>query len=345
MQTSECWYVSSDKILNRRFEMKLLDIIQEHESWRIIDSSKLTTFMTCPRKFFFRHILGWTPSAPSNDLVFGSSWHLAAEHLLRSGYTDKSLREAQMLFLYSYRQVFEEHTDELFYPKSPSNAVKALESYFARFSQSDRQNFSVLHTEVGGAALIGPDMPMYFKLDALLLDEQSGMYVCLDHKTSKYKFFNWTESWDAAPQMQFYAHVLRCLYGNKPQEMRIRGAFFYKSKPAEFAEAFPAIDEHKIEGDLNSLRSWYISLLTNLEDCITEDDTEEELMLSFPKNTLSCYNYNRPCPYLTVCSAWNNPLRNTDEEPPMSMHVEYWDPRKDDKIREAFDLTKGETGE
>jgi hypothetical protein len=29
----------------------------------------------------------------------------------------------------------------------------------------------------------------------------------------------------------------------------------------------------------------------------------------------------------------------------MSMHVEYWDPRKDDKIREAFDLTKGETGE
>jgi hypothetical protein len=322
--------------------MKLLDLIPEQESWRVIDSSKLTTYMSCPRKFFFRHILGWDSSAPSNDLVFGSSWHLAAEHLLRSGYSAKSLQESQLLFLYSYRQSFEEHTDELFYPKDPANAVKSLEGYFQRFAQSDSQNYTVLHTEVGGAALIGPSMPMYFKLDALLFDERRGVHICLDHKTSKYKMYNWSEVWDQAPQMQFYSHVLRCLYGSAPTEMRVRGSFFYKSKPAEFDETVVSPGDNKIESDLTSLRSWYIRLLNEIDDAIIEDDTEDETMLSFPKNTLSCYNYNRPCPYLNVCSAWSNPIRNADEEPPMSMEVRFWDPRKNDKIREAFDLTKGD---
>jgi len=325
--------------------MKLLDLIPEHESWRIVDSSKLTTFMTCPRKFFFRHVLGWTSEAPDNNLTFGSSWHYAAEHLLRSGYSEKSLKEAQLLFLFSYRRDFPEETDELFYPKDPTTAVKALEAYFVKFAESDTKNYSVLHTEVGGAALIGPDMPMYFKLDALLFDAYNGKYVCLDHKTSKYKFYNWRESWDASPQMQFYSHVLRCLFGDKPQEMRIRGSFFYKSKPAEFDEALPSVDPNKLEGDLASLRIWYINLLTSIEDCIEEENTEDETMATFPKNTLNCYNYNRPCPYLNVCSAWNNPIRHADEEPPMSMKVDFWDPRKNDKVREAFDLTKEQSSE
>lgn len=323
--------------------MKLLDLIPEQESWKVIDSSKLTTYMTCPRKFFFRHVLGWESSSPNNNLVFGSSWHYAAEHLLRSGYTEKSLTEAKMLFLYSYRQSFEEETDELFVPKDPSNAIKALEAYYLRFAESDLRNFSVLHTEVGGAALIGPDMPMYFKLDALLFDERRGLYVCLDHKTSKYKMYNWSDSWNQSPQMQFYSHVLRCLYGDKPQEMRVRGSFFYKSKPAEFDETILANDERKLEGDLGALRSWYITLINDLDDCVNEDDAESDLMMSFPKNTLSCYNYNQPCAYLNVCSAWNNPIRNADQDPPMSMEVIYWDPRKNDKVREAFDLTKDTT--
>lgn len=325
--------------------MKLLDLVPEQESWKIIDSSKLTTYMSCPRKFFFRHVLGWDSVAPSNDLVFGTSWHYSAEHLLRAGYSEKTLKEAKLLFLYSYRQNFEEETDELFVPKDPATAVKALESYFLKFAESDMQNFSVLHTEVGGAALIGPDMPMYFKLDALLFDERRGMYVCLDHKTSKYKMFNWAETWDQSPQMQFYSHVLRCLYGNKPQEMRIRGSFFYKSKPAEFDETTVSPGDTKLESDLASLRSWYIRLLNEIDDMINEEDSNDEVMLSFPKNTLNCFNYNRPCPYLNVCSAWSNPIRNANEEPPMSMEVRFWDPRNNDKIREAFDLTKGNLNE
>ena len=320
--------------------MKLLDLIPEQESWKVIDASKLTTFMTCPRKYFFRHILGWESSLPNNNLVFGSSWHYSAEHLLRSGYTEKSLQEAKMLFLYAYRQNFQEETDELFVPKDPSNAIRALDGYYRTFAEADLNNYTVLHTEVGGAALIGPDMPMYFKLDALLLDVKRQLYVCLDHKTSKYKMWNWHDSWNQAPQMQFYSHVLRCLYGDKPQAMRVRGSFFYKSKPAEFDEADLCIDERKLEGDLAALRNWYISLLNNLDDCINEDEVGEDLMLSFPKNTLSCYNYNQPCPYINVCNAWNNPLQHADEEPPMSMAVIYWDPRRNDKVREAFDLTK-----
>lgn len=325
--------------------MKLLDLIPEHESWRIIDSSKLTTYMTCPRKFFFRHILGWSSSIADNNLVFGSSWHLAAEHLLRSGYTEQSLKEAKFLFLFAYREKLDESTDELFEQKNPDNAARALDAYYLQFAENDSRNLTVLHTEVLAVGLIGPDMPLYGKLDALLFDAQKGMYICLDHKTSKYKFYNWRETWELSPQMQFYAHVLRCLYGDAPQQLRVRGSFFYKNakKPFDFDEAIIEKSDSVLDSDITTLRYWYLSLLNDLETCIEEASTEDEHLYSFPKNTLNCFSYNRPCSYLNICQAWSNPVRNADEEPPMSMHVEFWDPRKQDRIKEAFDLTKGET--
>ena len=89
--------------------------------WDILDSSKIQSYMRCPRKYFFNHILGWSLeeeeqgaleisssgllAAPKSEirksehLVFGTAWHHSMEHLLREnrkagmpkGYTIQSV--------------------------------------------------------------------------------------------------------------------------------------------------------------------------------------------------------------------------------------------------------------
>jgi CRISPR/Cas system-associated exonuclease Cas4 (RecB family) len=65
--------------------------MQEHETWQVLDATKLQTYMRCPRKFFFNYVLGWKSEIPSNHLVFGSAWHMAMEVLLDKGYNSRGL--------------------------------------------------------------------------------------------------------------------------------------------------------------------------------------------------------------------------------------------------------------
>ena len=54
--------------------------IKEQPTWNIKDSSKLDTYLDCPRKFFYEHMLGWRVDRPAHALHFGTSWHMAREY-------------------------------------------------------------------------------------------------------------------------------------------------------------------------------------------------------------------------------------------------------------------------
>lgn len=323
--------------------MITLDVIQPHESWNVIDSSKLSCFMECPRKYFFNHVLGWRSSFPNNHLVFGTSWHLAMEHLMREKYTDLALEQAKELFMYSYRSELPAQFDDDFRPKDPANALNTLDEYHQKYYKIDTSQYEVLHTEVGGTVLIGADMPITFRLDAILYDKNREVFIDLDHKTSQRKMSNWKELFSMSPQMILYLHVMHCLYGGEsklPPEIQIRHSFFYRSKPTEFEESQITKSEDQMEGLINSLQIWYESLKTNMDILLHEDSPSEDTMSSFHQNLTSCFNYGQPCTYLNICNAWSNPLAHIESGPPLSMKVEFWDPSKQ-PVREVINLVEG----
>ena len=320
-----------------------LDVLQQNDTWNIIDSSKLSCFMECPRKYFFNHVLGWRSSFPNNHLVFGTAWHLAMEHLMRNKYTDASLEQAKLLFLHSYRQELPEQFDEDFSPKTPANAINAIDDYHQKYYKIDTNQYEVLHTEVGGIVLIGESMPITFRLDAILFDKSREIFIDCDHKTSQRKLSSWRELFSMSPQMIIYLHVMHCLYGSEsklPPEIQIRHPFFYKSKPTEFEESQITKSVEQMEGLINSLQIYYDSLKVNMEILLQEDSPEDDTMQSFQQNLTSCFNYGRPCTYLNICNAWPNPLAHCGDGPPLSMKVEFWNPAEQ-PVREVIDLTSG----
>ena len=186
--------------------------IQTHETWSVIDPSKIEEFLRCPRKFFFNHILGWeSTSKLHNDKEFGTAWHKAVEHLLLNGYEGKSINDAFDKFYNKYREDFDETTDEMFFPKSPQGAYKALIQYAKKF-QSDLSEYEVIYTEISGTCSIDADLILHWRMDSIVKDRSNGKYKSIEHKTTKRLSRQWRDQWLLHRGIGTYIHNLYSLY-------------------------------------------------------------------------------------------------------------------------------------
>lgn len=294
-----------------------------------VDSTMLQDFMDCPRKAFYRYALGWRPEEANHDLVFGSSWHIALEHLLIYGTSPDSIAKAHELFLAEYRKTFSEDTDELHKAKNPNNALLALCDYTTRYN--DNNENQVLYTEVAGKVPISEEQDMQFKIDAILRNK-AGKIFCLEHKTGSSQSRQWVDQWQLKTQIGTYMHVLHCLA--PPEEIEgviVSGTFFGRS-------ASSTVDflRLKIKKSLSDMQQWLANVrfwinwfkqeFINLQKVKTTDI----VMTAFPMNTESCTKYYG-CPYHDLCTSWANPLRQSEKIIPVGFKEEYWDPREFEK--------------
>jgi hypothetical protein len=307
--------------------MKVPDVlpIPFHDTLRVMDSTKMQTYLTCPRKYFFEYILGYRPEDKNHNLVFGSAWHKAKDILFSNGYSVESVDAGVEAFLKEYRQSFSEETDMDFHPKSPGNAEVALYEYVKQYAPND--HFKVLHTEVGVVVPVGPDRVLYGKMDAINHDEARG-YFSLETKTAGAHWSYWEDQWLQKFQISAYAHFLYCNY--PPAEVYgiiIDGSIFKKSGNEHLRVSVPLTVEW-LESWLWEVNCWFDDVerdFKRLEMCKESDD----VMKAFCRNTESCVKYNRMCPLFEVCHARRNPIRDCDRLP-MGLKIEHWDPRKEE---------------
>lgn len=317
--------------------MKALEVIQPSSTWEVIDSTKLKSFALCPRKYFYEYILGWRSEYPNNHLVFGSAWHLATETLSRGGYSLESFEQACVEFLRYYRMHFDAESDELYEPKTPTNAFKALANY-AKVFQKDIAELYLLGTEIAGLVMINDKRTMHFKLDILAKRRETGKYLYIDQKTSQRYYPDWGDHWVLSTQMILYLHALYCLYPLEEVEGGIvRSSFFYKQSGKYPKENFS--EEKEIKKTREQMTAWlvrtnriYDALMKEMLLLETEG-TDTTSMYSFPQNENACFSYGKACTYLPFCKSWSNPLARC-ETTPIGYTVEHWDPREAAEIRE-----------
>lgn len=318
-------------------------------SWKIQDATKLQAFCACPRKYFWEYVLGWRPEAPSNHLVFGQAWHSAMEYLLLNDYSIGSIQKAHEVFLTTYRKVLPPETDEIFFPKTPDNALIALARYAGKFKE-DLSNFKVLYTEIAGRVAISEDRYMAFRMDTILEAYSNGQITSIDHKTGSSPW-GWERQFPLSHQTGTYTHVLYCMY---PRELvkgvMFRGTFFGRTKkawdqishganltykdPVEFIE-YPAYrSAEQMNSWLWHANFWFDQIEFNfklLADCREEDP----VMFAFPQNPTACNNYGG-CTYIDFCNAWMNPLQKC-QEPPLNYKEEHWNPMEQE-AKHVFNL-------
>jgi hypothetical protein len=245
---------------------------------------------------------------------------MAIERLLTTG----NLEEALYIFARAYREEIPEELDTLYEPKTLENGLRGLEAYFRHYS-TDKYDYEVLHVEIGGIVLLGENMPIHVRLDAILRDVKSGKIFLRDEKTAQRKSAHWLNEYLQSLQIMTYLHVLYCL--ENPESIlgaKIRKNFFYKAQPNVFEEGTIEKTPEKMEDFLYSAQTWYWRLLMDVEYLKNCKDSDV-ILRCFPKNTESCTKYYG-CAFLDFCEAWPNPLRRADIVP-LGFKQEFFDPR------------------
>jgi len=307
-------------------------IIPEHPTWQIIDSSKLDTWYTCPRKFFFEHILGWTLDQPKHDLYFGESWHKAREHMLIHGYDD--IQGAFNAFMEHYRKKFDDESDELYRPKDPTAVLMAIMK-FQEERQSDLTENELLLTETSGSVPIDERRVLHYRMDSVLRRKEDDKIFSWDHKSTKEFRRTWSEQFFLSPQNGTYTHCMYCMY---PIEQVIGVEFCgtqfeylkraSKERSAGYHVTFQRVPAFKSPDQMN-VWLWNVNdAYDNIErelDRLSHCKEEDPVMMAFPINPQSCTKYFG-CMFHDYCLSWPNPLQRC-YEPPLGFVQDFWDPR------------------
>jgi CRISPR/Cas system-associated exonuclease Cas4 (RecB family) len=300
-----------------------------HPTTQIVDSSKLSDFLECPRKYFYSHVLGWRVDQPAHALYFGTCWHAALEALWTAGFNNPVAYElACAVFLDEYRKEFDELSDEIYYPKTPSNAFEALEDYMRVFKR-DAEDWEVLFSEISITVPILNGYILHGRMDQLAQHRETGQKKVREYKTTGRFDRQWRDQWLLSTQIGTYTHALYSLY---PVEeiygVVVEGAIFQK-KGIQIQPIPCRKTPEQMLSWLQSTSLWYDALQKNMLWLQTIEQAkaeEQDVLPVFPMNPQSCTKYFG-CQFHDFCSSWANPLQHADE-PPVGYKVDFWDPNE-----------------
>lgn len=313
---------------------------------RLFDNTRVQDFKTCPRLYYFRHVLGWQPDGTVRlPLAFGSAWHKAMETVWQLGTAklgpgEALRRKAEIVdaaheaFLAEWqkaglprRLTYEEEKDMA--PRTPMVAQGMLIQYIdKRWSMLRDPDLKLLSVEKPFIVSLSPDPgdDLFYvgRIDKVVA--LRGKVLAIEHKTTTQYRVNgpfraaFIDSFSPNAQVDGYAFALHSLF-EAVGGIWVDAALVHRSENACMIIPVERRREH-LDAWLWEVHYWIAMIQQNL-DLLAEVATGDSYMAAFPKQTASCFNYGSACAFLNVCKAWPNPK---GREPPPSYHEERWDP-------------------
>ena len=306
------------------------------------DNTRVSTFKTCPRKFFFRHVKHWVADGNKAALAFGAAWHSAQEVIWPAMIKGLPKNEIAKLAFIAFVQEWTDqgfpHPDEIGYelekelaPRTPGTAFEMILDYIDNRIPKVK-DLELISVERPFIVPLDPDDDSVFyvgKIDKVV--RQRGKVRAVEHKTTTlYKKdggfrSTFIDGFSPNSQVDGYLYALHMLWPGQVQGVWIDGALVHRNETA-----FMFIPVEKQEDQLHSwlweTRYWIDQIQAHkaaLEECSPEDP----FMAAFPRQTGSCQDYNTNCEYRDICRFKANPLSIT--EVPGGFHEEVWDPLKE----------------
>jgi len=316
-------------ILNSNEQLFGSTPIKPRETWGVLDSSKIQSFQSCPRDFFYSHILGWRSEGNSIHLAFGSAWHEAMEIILTEGWELDIIQKAYYRFVEIIVEEMElspEQLNSFHDAKNPANALRGLVEYTNLYKDNPADT---LFVEIAGTAPIADDRVIHVKLDSVRRHNaghsNSGQIYSLEHKTTGRRTSAWEEQWHYMFQIGAYNHFLHCIFGENERidGVTINGSVWRKAS-RDFVRfpVSPSLDMWELW--VNEANHWWDQIEWNMK-LLHDTKESDRVMVAFPRNSASCSKFG--CRHPHLCSVQANPLKRC-HQPPLGYVQEFWDPRR-----------------
>jgi CRISPR/Cas system-associated exonuclease Cas4 (RecB family) len=208
---------------------------RDYISW-----SALSTFRTCPLRFYYRYVAGLPEESVSSALVFGGGVHAAVEQHFQSILSGGPKPDLDSL-LFAYRSAWLPHDPEkVSFGASETResldalAAKMLSAFLANPAAAVQGRVLGVEEEIRGTLV--PGMPdLYGRVD--LLTEDDDQLVISDVKTSRSRW-SADQAEESAEQLLLYSRLASELAPGKKLVTR----FLVITKTKE-----PVIEEHVAE--------------------------------------------------------------------------------------------------
>lgn len=327
---------------------------------RLYDNTRLSAFKRCPRYFYYRHRRDWIKEGVSAiALIFGSAWHRAMDSLwlaysdrrqiltvdqavdgahlaFMQNWIENSLpSESDLTGILSMKLVDMSDEEKDFRMRNPMTAKEMLWEYAEkRRAMFLDPSFELVAVEQPFAVPLDPDDDSLLyvgRLDKVF--RYKGQLLVGEHKTtSAYKAggpFRGTflESFSPDAQIDGYAYAAHMLYGDEFKAVWVDAALVHK----DIHDGFLFIP---VERQLSQLDGWLWETRQWIHQIEVNDATVYDLgeyMPAFAKNTNSCWDFFRACPYLSLCKMWADP---SVQGTPIGYVEEKWEPFKELKLSE-----------
>src|SRR3972149_431749 len=315
---------------------------------RYFDNTRVSSYRSCPRKFYFRHVRDWRLKGVAAPLVFGSSWHSAMDKVWQLAKTPMSNSEVLVEAMRAFWENWEKEgappkaswsleTEEKFGARTPNNAAEMLVEYI-ELRRPWLKQIELLAVEKPFAVLLDAKDTSVVYVGRRDKDFRFEDFIYTgEHKTStsysiKDGFKNqFLDSFSPNSQIDGYIHAGHMDYGADYRGVWIDAALVHKK-----VRSFKIIQISRmttmLDSWLHDTRNWIARLISDLtsheiEKMEAQGGYKPGFMRSFPKNTDSCFDFGSSCPYINLCKAWSNPAEHS--EPPDGFIVERWEPFKE----------------
>lgn len=305
------------------------------------DNSMLSTFKECPRKFYLRHIRGWTGSGISMPLAFGQCWHNSLD-ILWGQYgkvNDVTLvQNASRQFCISWEEqglppASTLTLDQLdkYGARTPYVAAEMLFEYLKKRKPTfDHPSFHLEACEQPFAVPVYPDRTDVWYIGRLdKVFKFNGSRIIGEHKTtSEYKIDGgfkqtWIDGWSPSSQIEGYMYAGNLYFEGGARYVWVDGALVHKKVHDAFKFIPIAASLSALDGWLWEVRDW-IERVNREKEKLEGGETAGNQMQCFPRNTDSCVGKYGPCAYKSICGNIDNPSHL--DEPPEGYVVRFWEP-------------------
>jgi CRISPR/Cas system-associated exonuclease Cas4 (RecB family) len=265
---------------------------------REFDYSMLSTYMTCQRKFYFRHVKDLTTKTRATALEFGHSIHSALNQWFKTNSVEKMLSA----FKQDWDACGGDTIDDS--KRTLDKANRILKGYVVKYQQ---EPFTVLENEksfelpmAGGLTYIG-------RKDRLV-DWQGAIYV-LEHKTSSQLGYSTFDKFK--PNMQLDGYI----YSARQDRPACHGCVVDVLLVAKTKEDYARKIETRTDEEIALFPGLFNNIALDVQESITND--------RWVPNFEACTYYGA-CPYRTICmqspQLWDR-ICSTE------YIVSHWDPR------------------
>lgn len=313
---------------------------------RYYDNTRVSEFKSCPRKYFYRHVMDWKSIGFASPLLFGSAWHAAMDTVWEVlAHSDNAQKLGTQDVANAGFSAFMDNWIEGGGPelddinedwnwrlgiRNPMNAMEMLYAYVdERRSLFQRDSFELIGIELPFAVPLDPEDDTLFYVGRFdkVFRVKEGVIIG-EHKTTslyaKQGGFRTTflDSFSPNSQIDGYLHAARMLYGDEVKSCWIDAALVH----ANVHDAFKIIPVERQFAQLDSwlweVRCWIDEIEGNWK-ALNGGSSEAPYMAAFPKNTGACQDFARNCPYIDLCKMWPNPAA---KELPGGYENEHWSP-------------------